>query len=273
MNMAGKTVIITGASAGIGAAAARQLHALGARVVVVGRNPAKTAAVAATVGGESAVADFAKLSEVRRLAAELLARFDRIDVFANNAGGTFPKPTKTEDGHTLTFQTNHLAPYLLTRLLEERLVASKATIIQTSSAAHGVGSIDFSNLDAFPIVAGGFRAYGTSKLENILFTRELQRRWGASGIRAASFHPGVVASEFGRNSFLTGLIYKPPFNRFMTSVDGGASTLTWLATTDGWLPGAYYANSKEASTNKAAQSVPDAEKLWDLSAELVGLEP
>ncbi len=273
MDMGGKTVVMTGASAGIGAAAARQLHALGARVVVVGRNPDKTASVAATVGGEFAVADFSKLSEVRELAAELLDRFATIDVFANNAGGTFPRPSTTEDGHTLTLQTNHLAPYLLTRLLQERLVDSNATIIQTSSAAHGIGHIDFDDLDAFPTVAGGFRAYGTSKLENILFTRELQRRWGASGIRAASFHPGVVASEFGRNSFFTGLIYRPPFNRFMTSVDGGASTLTWLATTDGWLPGGYYANSKPASTTKAAQSEVDAEKLWDMSASMVGLQP
>lgn len=273
MDISGKTVVITGASAGIGAAAARQIHALGARVIVVGRNPAKTASVAATVGGESAVADFAKLSEVRRLAAELLDRFPTIDVLANNAGGTFSKPATTEDGHTLTFQTNHLAPYLLTRLLQDRLVDSGATIIQTSSAAHGVGHIDFEDLDAFPAIGGGFRAYGTSKLENILFTRELQRRWGASGIRAASFHPGVVASEFGRDSFLTGLVYKPPFNRFMKSVDGGASTLTWLAATGGWLSGAYYVNSKPASTSKAAQSEADAEKLWDMSASMVGLQP
>lgn len=273
MDMSGKTVVITGASAGIGAAAARQLFALGARVVVVGRNPAKTAAVAAEVGGESATADFAKLSEVRRLAAELLDRFPAIDVLANNAGGTFPKPARTEDGHTLTFQTNHLAPYLLTRLLHERLVASKATIIATSSAAHAVGHIDLDDLDAFPRVGGGFRAYGTSKLENILFARELQRRWGATGVRAASFHPGVVASEFGRDSKLTGLVYKTPINRFMRSPDGGAETLTWLATTDDWLPGAYYANRKEASTNKAAQSLEDAKKLWDRSAELVDLQP
>ena len=273
MTISGKTIVITGASAGIGAAAARQLHKLGARVVVVGRDPSKTATVAASVGGESAVADFAKLSEVRRLASELLERFPTIDVFANNAGGTFPKPTKTDDGHTLTFQTNHLAPYLLTRLLKDRLVSSRATIIQTSSAAHAMGHVDFDNLDAFPTIAGGFRAYGTSKLENILFTRELQRRWGSLGIRAASFHPGVVASEFGRDSFLTGLVYKPPFNRFMRTVDGGAETLTWLATTDDWLPGAYYANRKEASTTKAARSSEDAERLWDLSAKLVDLEP
>lgn len=273
MDIAGKTVVITGASAGIGAAAARQIHALGARVVVVGRNPDKTASVAATVGGESAVADFAKLSEVRRLADELLDRFPAIDVFANNAGGTFPKPSITEDGHTLTFQTNHLAPYLLTRLLQDRLVESEATIIQTSSAAHGIGHIDFEDLDAFPGVAGGFRAYGTSKLENILFTRELQRRWGPLGIRAASFHPGVVASEFGRDSFFTRLAYGPPFNRFMTTVEGGASTLTWLATTHGWLPGEYYAASKQASTTKAAQSDADAQKLWDMSAAMVDLQP
>jgi NAD(P)-dependent dehydrogenase (short-subunit alcohol dehydrogenase family) len=268
--MAGKTVVITGASAGIGAAAARQLAALGASVVVVGRSPSKTAAVAEEVGGVPLVADFADLAQVRALAESLLAQFPRIDVLANNAGGTWPKRVTTVDGHELTFQVNHLAPYLLTRLLESRLIASKARVIQTSSAAHGLGNVVLADLDTAGRYSGN-RIYGTTKLENILFTKELQRRWGASGVLAAAFHPGVVASDFGRDSSLIGLVYRTPLNRFMRSNDDGADTLTWLASTDGWIPGGYYANRKTASIKKSADDPVLAAGLWEASAKLVDL--
>src|SRR3954447_11972948 len=132
--MEGKTIVITGASAGVGAAAARQLADLGADVVVVGRSPDKTAAVARSIGTEPLVADFARLSDVRRLAEQLLERCPKIDVLANNAGGIFPRRTVTEDGHELTFQVNHLAPFLLTALLRDRLVETGGSRVITTSS-------------------------------------------------------------------------------------------------------------------------------------------
>ena len=128
-----KTIVITGASDGIGAAAARQLHRDGHQIAVVGRSPAKTRAVADELGADAFIADFTRLEEVRRLAGELDSAYPRIDVLANNAGGIFGDRTKTVDGHEMTFQINHLAPFLLTRLLLDKLIASDASVIQTSS--------------------------------------------------------------------------------------------------------------------------------------------
>ena len=142
-----QTIVITGASDGIGAAAAGQLRALGHQVVVVGRSPEKTAAVAQALNAPSHLADFADLGQVRALAAELLASYPRIDVLANNAGGLFGQET-TKDGFDKTFQVNHLAPFLLTHLLMDRLIESDARVIQTSSAAHRLfGHIDLDDLD------------------------------------------------------------------------------------------------------------------------------
>src|SRR3954454_24998183 len=128
-----KTIVITGASDGIGAAAVRQLHAAGDRVVVVGRSPKKTAAVAEALALDHYVADFTRLAEVHDLAARLLEAYPRIDVLANNAGGVFGDPTKTENGFEKTFQINHLAPFLLTKLLMPRLLESQAAVIQTTT--------------------------------------------------------------------------------------------------------------------------------------------
>ena len=210
-----KTIVITGASDGIGAAAARQLHADGHRVVVVGRSPQKTEAVAAEVGGEGLVADFAVLDQVRRLAAEIDAACPTIDVLANNAGGSFPEQTTTVDGHDKTFQVNHLAPFLLTRFLLEKLVASRASVIQTSSVgARAFGKIAMDDLE-HERDWSTLRAYGTTKLENILFTVELDRRYGAEGLASAAFHPGVVASNFASEvGGLSALLYRTPLSRF-----------------------------------------------------------
>ena len=172
-----KTIVITGASVGVGAEAARQLHHHGHQVVVVGRSPRKTNTIGDELGAERHVADFSRLADIRRLASELQNAHSRIDVLANNAGGIFGGPTKTEDGVDVTFQVNHLAPLLRTHLLLDTLTTSMASVIQTSSAgARLFGKVVLGDLahdrDFTPQ-----RAYGTAKLDNILFTQELHRRF------------------------------------------------------------------------------------------------
>jgi len=270
VDLTGRTVVVTGASAGIGAAAARSLYALGATVVPVGRSPEKTAAVAREVGAEPLVADFERLDDVRRLARDLLERHPVIDVLANNAGGVWPRREVTPDGHERTFQVNHLAPYLLTRLLADRLEAADGRVVTTSSAAHTTGRLDLDDLDTEHRRYRSFRVYGTTKLENVLFTRELARR--AAGLTATCLHPGVVASQFARDSPLTRLAYRPPLSRFLRTPEQGAATLVWLASApDGWTSGGYYADGRPGRLSRAAQDDRLAAALWDRSAELVGL--
>jgi NAD(P)-dependent dehydrogenase (short-subunit alcohol dehydrogenase family) len=187
-----KTIVITGASDGIGAAAARKLKASGHQVVVVGRSPLKTKAIA--IEAPFHIADFVDLGEVRSLANSLIAEYPRIDVLANNAGGIFGTRDKTVDGFEKTFQVNHLAPFLLTHLLHQKLISNKATVISTASLAGrmwgNINLLDLNNDTNFK----PRKAYGDAKLANILFTRELQRRFGNQGISAVAFHPGIEYS-------------------------------------------------------------------------------
>lgn len=270
-----KTIVITGASDGIGAAAARQLHADGHRVVVVGRSPEKTRSVADQVGGEGLIADFAVLDDVRRLAAEIDAGCATIDVLANNAGGSFPEQTKTVDGFDKTFQVNHLAPFLLTNLLIGKLVASRASVIQTSSVgARALGKIEMDDLEHEEDWST-LRAYGTTKLENILFTVELDRRFGGDGLSAAAFHPGVVSSNFANEvGGLSALIYRNPLSRLLlTSPEKAAGQLTWLA--EGkpgvdWQSGVYYEKRKPAKRmNPQAHDAELARWLWERSEAML----
>ena len=267
-----ETMIITGASDGIGAAAARALSASGHTVVIVGRSAEKTKRVADSLGAEYFVADFSKLSEVRRLAAELRERYPRVDVLANNAGGIFGDRTITEDGHELTLQVNHLAPFLLTTLLMDRLVESRARVINTSSVANLSGNIDIADLDLAAQFSAG-RAYSNAKLDNILFTKELDRRFGADGISTAAFHPGVVASNFASESTSPlRVIYRSILRHTLISNEKGADTLVWLATTtpgSDWTPGEYYIKRKPGRTNRQADDAQLAGALWERSAALV----
>ena len=274
--MSGKVVVVTGASDGIGAAAARQLHAAGHRVVVVGRSPAKTRAVAEGLGVASYLADFSRLDEVRRLAEELRRDLPRIDVLANNAGGIFSERQLTVDGHELTMQVNHLAPFLLTNLLLDRLLESRASVIATSSLAHRIfASFDIEDLDGAEKHSPR-SAYGNAKLENILFTKELDRRFGAEGLSAAAFHPGGVATNFANDSgSLMRLVYGTPLGRlFLISADKGADSLVWLASTspgEDWRSGEYYEKRKPAKTSSLAQDPELASQLWERSAAMCGL--
>lgn len=272
-----KTIVITGASDGIGAAAARQLSAKGEQVVIVGRSEEKTAAVAKQLNAPYHVADYADLAQVRRLADELRAAYPRIDVLANNAGGLF-KQAITKDGFPNTFQVNYLAEFLLTHLLLDRLVESHAKVIQTSSiGARWLGSIEIEdfihNSSKNPL-----KAYGDSKLANILFTKELHRRYHSKGINAVAFHPGNIASSFGHDFQIVQRIYRSPIGRLLLSKpDEGGSALTWLVEgTPGrtWISGEYYENNELPPAWKINRQANDAElarKLWERSAELVGL--
>jgi len=273
-----KTIIVTGASDGIGAAAARRLASDGHRVVVVGRSPGKTAAVAAEIGADHFVADFANLESVRRLAAHLTAAYPRIDVLANNAGGVFGDPARTVDGFEKTLQVNHLAPFLLTGLLLPVLLDSRASVIQTSSdAARITGRLvidDLNNDDGRSVV----RAYGDAKLANILFTSELHARFGERGLAAAAFHPGTVATSFASDTASTSmrLVYSNPLiRRLITTPKKGADQLVWLA--EGapgadWRSGAYYEKHAPAKkTNPQTADAVLARRLWETSAEMVGL--
>ena len=271
-----RTIVITGASDGIGAASARQLAAAGERVVVIGRDPGKTDAVARELGADSFVCDFGELAQVRSLAAKLLDRYERIDVLANNAGGIFGERRLTVDGFETTFQVNHLAPFLLTNLLLDRLAASRASVIQTASEAARL----FSRFDIDDL-QGGHRyapraAYGNAKLANILFTLELQRRFGHEGIAPVSFHPGVIASSFAKSTSgaLRWFYSSPLTQRFLESNDTGGSRLTWLALGApgiDWRPGAYYVRNREGRLSRIARDPVVAKLLWDRSAVMAGL--
>lgn len=272
--MTARTVLITGASDGIGAVAARQLTARGDRVVIIGRSPEKTRTVAAALGADFFVADFARLDEVRELGATLLDRYPRIDVLANNAGGILGRRETTVDGNEKTFQINHLAPFLLTNLLIDRLAESGGIVINTSSVANSrFGKFDIDDVNAERGYSEN-RAYGNAKLANILFTAELHNRFFDRGISTAAFHPGIVATNFADGSTsLMRLVYRSVFKIFLISPEEGADTLVWLAsTTPGvdWVSGAYYDKRRIARANPQAYDPELAARLWDLSAELAG---
>ncbi|WP_426998512.1 SDR family NAD(P)-dependent oxidoreductase [Pseudarthrobacter sp. N5] len=270
--MTARTIVITGASDGIGASAARTFAKAGERVVVVGRSPEKTRAVAKEIDADYFISDFADLSQVRTLATALKEKYPRIDVLANNAGGIMGKRELTVDGHEKTFQVNHLAPFLLTTELMDVLAASQASVINTSSAANGFGKLDINDLDA----TGGHstnRAYGNAKLANILFTSELHHRYNSAGITTAAFHPGGVATNFAATSTSAmRFIYKSVLNRFLLTPEEGADTLLWLANgqagTD-WISGAYYAKRALAKASSQAYDAGLARELWDRSEEMV----
>jgi len=272
-----QTIVITGASDGIGAAAARRLSSDGHQVVLVGRSRAKTAAVAGELEAPYHLADFAELAQVRTLADQLTSAYPRIDVLANNAGGITGPRQLTVDGHELTLQVNHLAPFLLTNLLLPTLTASEAKVIQTSSiAARMFGHLDLGDLG----LERGYspdRAYGNGKLGNILFTSELDRRHAEKGIAAAAFHPGIVGTGFARDTtHPMRFLYHTPVVKdlFTISPERGARGLVWLATTEAgttWPTGEYFERNRVARSNPQARDPQLAAALWDRSAELVGL--
>ena len=276
----GRVVVLTGASSGIGRKAAGALAAAGARVAVVGRNPERTRAVAEEIGGDAFVADFDRLDDVRDLADALLARYEGIDVLANNAGGLVSHRAETVDGHERTIQSNHLAPFLLTRLLLPRLIETGrerpgTRVIGTASAANRIGRLSLEDLDRRrgPWL-GGWRAYGTSKLATILFVRELAERLLPTPVDAYSFHPGVVATGFGADSrLMTALSALSPGSVGITA-DAGAVPLVTLASEPdvGAASGSYFDGLRPGGAVAAqARDRQLGRDLWTLSSRLVGV--
>ena len=269
-----KTIVITGASDGIGKAAAKQLSELGHRVVIVGRNPEKTKRVAKELGVPFHLCDYANLADVRRLAKEL-SEYERIDVLANNAGGLQKDLAKTADGFDKTFQINLLGGLLLTLLLLGKLAESHATVIQTSSIATNLYGLDFDVNDLQNEHTKSTRkAYGYSKLEDALMTRELQRRYGDK-IAAVAFEPGVVRTNFGAGAGgLIEIAYHTPLRYpFTISPEKSAKRLTRLASgTPGvdFVPGELYSFEKPYKLKFKDPDGNIAKRFFDDCLNLLG---
>lgn len=273
--MNGRTVLVTGASDGIGAETARVLAGEGATVYVTGRSADKLRPVADQVGTEPLIADFARLEDVRRLAREVGERVGKLDLLMNNAGGTFDPAKTTHDGHEPNFQINHLSPFLLTNLLHPQLAAAgESLVVNTSSVANLLGKVVLDDLDYEQRKAKEFPAYGTGKLMNILFTRAIAQRWAEDGIVSAAVHPGAVGSSFGRDSWLVGLLYRTPLSRLATiSVADGAAPLIALAQRgpDPEINGRYFSQLKiDGKENKQASDQALIDGLWERSESLTG---
>jgi NAD(P)-dependent dehydrogenase (short-subunit alcohol dehydrogenase family) len=273
--LAGRTVVLTGASSGIGAAAAAQLAQLGAEVVPVGRDRSRLDAVAARIerAAEPLTADFVSLDDVRSLADRLLERHPRIHVLVNNAGTVTGKRELSRDGYELVFAVNHLAPFLLTNLLLARLRESApARVVTTSSIAHAQARLDLEDLQLERGWSLG-RSYGNSKLANILFTRALARRLEGTGVVANCFHPGTVRTGIARDTGLLRSLAWKAATLFASSPAKGARTLVYLASAPeaAEVSGRYLVDSRPARTARRADDDAAAERLWEISEELTGL--
>ncbi|CAN5261363.1 SDR family oxidoreductase [soil metagenome] len=274
-----KRIIITGATGGIGLAAAKALAAGGAAVTIVARNEERARAAVADIAQfagdalpvEYLVADLASQAAVREVASTILDRYSRIDVLVNNAGAIFWRRRLTVDGIERTWAVNHLAPFLLTTLLLDRLKASApARIVTTASSAHLGATIPFDDLDGVGRHRG-LRRYGESKLANILFTLELAWRLAGTGVTATCFHPGLVRSGFNRNNgwlMAAGMFFLAPVSR---SPERGADTLVWLATSPeaAGKSGGYYVDRKKLAPSNAGQNTDAARRLWEISERQV----
>ena len=278
-NIEGKRVVVTGATNGIGLAACVELQKLGARLAIVARSEQRARDAVARIGGDVDVlrADLSSLASVRALAQDVLARYPRLDVLVNNAGAMNAKRHLTDDGFELTWEANHLAPFLLTNLLLDRLKESAPSrVITTASDAHqgAKRGIPFDDLNAERGYGGlGLRRYGETKLANILFTAELAERLEGTGVTANCFHPGLVWTGFNKNNgtFLRwGMIFTKPFAR---TPEQGADTLVWLVSSPevGGESGGYFIDRKRAIPSRQAQDMEAARKLWDVSERQTGL--
>lgn len=284
-NVKGKYAVITGATSGIGLAAAHALAAGGANLGIVARNAAKANEVAARLRASSGnqvtvdvfIADMSSQSSIRRAANEILEQCPKIDILINNAGAMFVDHKLTEDGLEMTWAVNHIAPFLLTNLLLDRLMMSEdSRIITTSSHGHKMAmkGINFDDLSAkgyfrfLGKMKGGpnFR-YGETKLANILFTAELAQQLKGTNVSAYCFDPGLVATNFNQDNGWMARMTMAVMKRFAHTPEKGAETLVWLADTDSknLESGRYYADKQVRTPSVQASNMEAAKRLWEVS--------
>jgi retinol dehydrogenase-14 len=279
--MAGRAVLITGGTGGIGKATAIGLAMIGARVGITGRDLARAEQAAADIratSGNPAVdafaADMTSQAEVRRLAASVLDAYPRLHVLLNNVGGFWAHRHLTADGLEHTFALNYLAPFLLTNLLLDRLKASApARVITVSSGVQATGRIDFDDLQGAHNYSGQ-RAYNQSKLADVMFTNELARRLEGTGVTANSLHPGMVRTNFGAEDqagwfTVVGRVVLP----LLKTPEQGAQTSIYLASSPDveGVTGKFFADREPLTANKIAYDTDMAARLWQVSADLVGI--
>lgn len=280
--MKNKTVMVTGATGGIGRVTALEIARQGATVVIVGRNEAKARGIVSAIQNETGnervsylLADLSSISATKALAEEYRSKFDRLDVLVNNAGAIFMTRGETVDGFENTFALNHLVGYFyLTSLLLDVIVASApARIVSVSSGAHSFGGMNFDDLQGKEKYSG-WLAYGQSKLANVLFTYELARRLEGTGVTANALHPGFVASNFGRTNNRESTLQRVGLRMsqiMAVSEEKGAATSIYLATSpevEG-VTGKYFQNCKPKNSSKASYSRADQSRLWQVSEQLL----
>jgi NAD(P)-dependent dehydrogenase (short-subunit alcohol dehydrogenase family) len=277
--MKGETIVATGATSGIGEVAVLALAGLGARIVFIARDEARAQATmqkieakAPGLGHRMHLADLSSMAETRKVGAVIAESEPRIDVLINNAGALFSHRQVTPEGLELTFALNHMAYFVLTEALREKLIASApARVVSTSSTAHLSASLDFDDLQSAKSYSG-YKAYGRSKLANILFTRELARRLSGTGVTANCLHPGAVATRFGESSggWIGAIL--PVLKLFFISPEQGADTIIYLASSPevANTSGGYFVKRKMIEPSAAAQDDAAAKRLWEASEKLAG---
>ena len=273
----GKVCMVTGATAGIGIVTAKALAQQGATVIVAGRNKEKSVSTVDQIRKETGnhdveyiLADLSVQKEVRKLSDDFKSKFKRLDILVNNAGAVFDKRFETADGLEMTFALNHLSYFLLTDLLLDTIKASvPSRIINVSSDAHKGAKINFDDIQGKKKY-GAMRAYGQSKLANILFTYELARKLEGSGVTSNALHPGFVASSFGSNMRGAFRLILRFLQLFAMSSENGAETSIYLATSPDVanINGKYFVKKKEVRTSVESYDKNVGEKLWEVSEEL-----
>jgi NAD(P)-dependent dehydrogenase (short-subunit alcohol dehydrogenase family) len=275
-DLGGKVIVVTGATSGIGAIAAEQLAAMGARIVLVARDRSRAEAELARLREKNPAnhtahyADLSRLDEMKRVGREIAAAEPRIDVLINNAGALFGSRTVTADGLEMTFATNHMSYFVLTEMLRDRLLASApARVINTSSDAHKRNRLDFADLQSASNYSG-FAVYGRSKLCNILYTRELARTFAGAGVTANSLHPGFVDTRFGDASGGAFSVLVRIAKNFAITPEKGAETIVYLASSPepAKVTGEYFYKCRAVTPTKEAQDDEAARRLWTESVKL-----
>ncbi len=280
--LTGKTLLITGATNGIGKAVSIELAKMGGTLVLVGRDPEKTRRTVEEIKSESGnsaieglIADLSSMADVRRLAETYKRKYSRLDVLVNDAGGIFATRQVTVDGYERTFATNHLAYFLLTNLLLEMLKASAPSrVINVSSAAHRGAELDFDDLQLEKNYSfGGMKAYSQSKLENLLFTYDLARGLAGTGVTVNAVHPGTVATGFGENNNGPMKVGMQFLHRFSLTPEQGADTVVYLASSpevEG-INGKYWVNRRQEVSSPASYDEEAQKRLWAVSEQLTGI--